>query len=182
MKIYNVRDSPDEAAFLCRTLAEKFPCLDGRQLPYYKVLHMDVQYGLVTQLVYSRDTGHHSSGWLKNPDYERCYHLSISFASYSALRQDFDYAPFQKELGRLWLDMIFTPEQRRCLWEESAKSPEGIIMDVRHYRVFCNEYWQPIVPRGEVYSKENTPMGWQSWSEQHKDFRPFHLSLENPDK
>lgn len=30
-------------------------------------------------LVYTRDVGHHSCGWWKNPDYERCYHLSLSW-------------------------------------------------------------------------------------------------------
>ena len=31
------------------------------------------------QIIFTRDTGHHSSGWLKNPDYERCWHLSLSY-------------------------------------------------------------------------------------------------------
>src|SRR5690606_31231568 len=31
-------------------------------------------------LIYTRDVGHHSNGWWKNPDYERCRHLSISFS------------------------------------------------------------------------------------------------------
>ena len=30
-------------------------------------------------IILTRDVGYHSSGWWKNPDYERCYHLSISF-------------------------------------------------------------------------------------------------------
>ena len=29
-------------------------------------------------LIYTRDFGAHSSGWKKNPDFEQCYHLSIS--------------------------------------------------------------------------------------------------------
>lgn len=32
-----------------------------------------------TMLLFTRDIGHHTSGWWKNPDYERCYHLSLSF-------------------------------------------------------------------------------------------------------
>src|SRR5574337_499038 len=31
-----------------------------------------------TLLIFTRDTGHHTSGWFKNPDYERCLHLSTS--------------------------------------------------------------------------------------------------------
>lgn len=30
-------------------------------------------------LIFTKETGYHSSGWWKNPDFERCYHLSISF-------------------------------------------------------------------------------------------------------
>src|SRR5688572_22289291 len=30
-------------------------------------------------LLFTRDEGMHESGWWKNPDYERCYHLSLSF-------------------------------------------------------------------------------------------------------
>ena len=28
-------------------------------------------------IAFTRDVGYHSSGWWKNPDFERCYHLSI---------------------------------------------------------------------------------------------------------
>jgi hypothetical protein len=31
--------------------------------------------------------------------------------------------------------------------------------------VFCDERWQPILPRGEVYSREFTEKGWKSFSE-----------------
>lgn len=34
-----------------------------------------------TKLIFTRDAGMHSSGWWKNPDYERCWHLSLSFVS-----------------------------------------------------------------------------------------------------
>lgn len=30
-------------------------------------------------VLFTRDTGHHSTGWWKNPDYERCWHLSLGF-------------------------------------------------------------------------------------------------------
>lgn len=29
--------------------------------------------------ILTRDVGYHTSGWWKNPEYERCYHLSVSF-------------------------------------------------------------------------------------------------------
>ena len=35
------------------------------------------QPGLYTSLIYTMDEGMHSIGWWKNPDYARCYHLSL---------------------------------------------------------------------------------------------------------
>lgn len=83
-----------------------------------------------SQLIYSRDVGHHTSGWFKNPDYERCRHLSISY---------------------LWTEPPFTEQGKR----------DG----VWHFRVFCDQGWQPLMPRGEVYSRELTERGWRSFSE-----------------
>ncbi|MCK5236435.1 MAG: hypothetical protein KAR06_05545, partial [Deltaproteobacteria bacterium] len=34
---------------------------------------------LGVMLIFTRDEGMHDAGWWKNPDYARCYHLSISF-------------------------------------------------------------------------------------------------------
>ena len=112
------------------------------------------------QLVFTRDTGHHTSGWLKNPDYERCYHLSVSMWDLEALTP----RPFEPRVAMLWVDLFFGPA-KRYVWEESAKSPGGIAKGVRHYRVFCDMHWRPFKPRGEVYSTELTEKGWQSWSE-----------------
>jgi hypothetical protein len=112
------------------------------------------------QLVFTRDIGHHSSGWLKNPDYERCFHLSISMWDLNARIP----RPFEPKVAMLWVDLFYGPA-KRFAWEESAKSPQGIAKGVRHYRVFCDEHWRPIKPRGEVYSTEFTEKGWKSWSE-----------------
>lgn len=30
-------------------------------------------------VLFTRDVGHHTSGWMKNPDFERCLHLSLSY-------------------------------------------------------------------------------------------------------
>lgn len=38
---------------------------------------------------------------------------------------------------------------------------------VHHYRLFCDKAWKPILPRGEVYSKDWTPADWKSWSDVH---------------
>lgn len=104
-------------------------------------------------ICFTRDTGHHSSGWWKNPDYERCYHLSISFPG----------GRNQKAIERL-LDGLYG-EHKRWAWVEPPYSDKGKAKEVWHYRLFCDEHWQPIKPRGEVYSKEFTEAGWKSYSE-----------------
>lgn len=46
--------------------------------PYFQSYRFENPFrGLMTIL--TRDIGYHSSGWWKNPDFERCLHLSISF-------------------------------------------------------------------------------------------------------
>lgn len=121
---------------------------------------------LAARVIFTRDAGMHTSGWIRNPDYERCYHLSI--------------APMQpardagaKPLVDNWHDVedllvrAFFGDNARLTWRESAKSPDGIAREVAHWRLFCDPGWAPLMPRGEVYSKLNTPPDWESWSERH---------------
>lgn len=104
-------------------------------------------------IIFTRDIGHHSGGWWKNPDYERCWHLSISFQG----------GKNKKGLEKI-LDGLFGLDKRK-IWIEPPYSKEGKEKEVWHYRLFCDENWQPIIPRGEVYSKELTEKGWKSYSE-----------------
>ena len=106
-------------------------------------------------IILTRDVGYHTSGWWKNPDYERCYHLSISF-------------PGGRDIRKLEhiLEKFFG-NNRRLLWCEPPYSKQGKQVEVYHYRLFCDENWQPIMPRGEVYSKQFTELGWKSYSELH---------------
>jgi len=114
-----------------------------------------------SNLIYTRDTGHHSSGWMKNPDYERCLHLSISY---------FDPVTGQptghhdQRTSRRWLAAFFG-DDARLAWAESPKTDAGRSRGVWHWRVFCDPSWEPILPRGEVYSTELTERGWKSFSE-----------------
>jgi hypothetical protein len=113
-------------------------------------------------MIFTRDVGHHSSGWWKNPDYERCFHLSLSYRDLmtgvgSGHRKD-----RSEEVARAF----FGDDARRC-WIEGPYSPEGKFRDVWHYRLFCDPAWMPISPKGEVYSRENTPADWRSFSEIH---------------
>ena len=122
-----------------------------------------------TLLFYSRDEGMHSSGWWKNPDYERCRHLSLSFhetepeagRNYGQMRQ---VKPKDRALTEEWIDCFFGA-QKRLLWSEPPVTEHGKKFDVWHYRLFCDENWLPIKPRGEVYSRELTEAGWKSYSD-----------------
>lgn len=107
-------------------------------------------------IIFTRDVGPHSGGWWKNPDYEYCYHLSICFFGGKS----------KKKLEDI-LDGLFTPSGKRMLWIEPPISPEGKSKEIWHYRLFCDDHWVPIIPRGEVYSKRYTESGWKSYSELH---------------
>lgn len=116
--------------------------------------------GTGTKLIFTRDAGMHTSGWWKNPDYERCWHLSLSFVN----PLTGEPLPKDVQLTKQWLETFFG-EHQRYLWSESPKSEEGKQRDVWHYRIFCDPAWQPIIPRGEVYSREHTEAGWLSFSD-----------------
>lgn len=113
-----------------------------------------------TLLIFTRDSNMHMGGWWKNPDYERCWHLSLSFYD----PETEERAPKNPKLTDEWLEVFYGDDQR-YVWAEPPFSPQGKTNGVWHYRVFCDPAWQPILPRGEVYSKEFTERGWLSFSE-----------------
>jgi hypothetical protein len=113
-------------------------------------------------IIFTRDIGHHTSGWWKNPDYERCWHLSLSQRDPQTWRA----APHEAAFFQRLAEAFYAGDARKT-WCEGPYSPEGKAMGVWHYRLFCNEGWEPIVPRGEVYDKELTEVGWRSFSEVH---------------
>ena len=115
-----------------------------------------------TILIFTRESGYHSSGWWKNPDYERCWHLSLSFRDV----ESWGYLPFSEKLAHEWVEVFFG-DSKRFLWIEPPAYPEGKQAGVWHYRLFCDEGWQPIKPRGEVYSRDLTEAGYKSWSDLH---------------
>ena len=118
-----------------------------------------------TVLIYTRDVGYHTSGWFKNPDYERCYQLSGSFHDPKTM----DFVPFDSTLAALWVK-TFYHEWTRFVWDESnATLPTKTSGEIHHYRVFCDPAWQPIVPRGEVYTRDFIENGWKSFSDQQYD-------------
>jgi len=76
--------------------------------------------------------------------------------------------PSDKKLCADWAELFFA-DARRLAWIESPKTEEGKALDVLHYRVFTNPFWQPIHPRGEVYTRDFTEKDWKSFSELHPD-------------
>lgn len=106
-------------------------------------------------MIFTRDVGYHSGGWWKNPMYERCWHLSISY-------RDTTKATINKIINNLF------GEYKKLIWVESPYTETGKKLNVWHYRVFCDENWVPILPKGEVYSTQFTELGWKSFSELNK--------------
>ena len=107
-------------------------------------------------IIFCKDVNMHGCGWFKNPDYDQCYHLSISFPGGVNVKH-------RDEI----VGALFGADKHK-LWIEPPVSAEGKMADVWHYRLFCDKNWQPIIPRGEVYSTEFTEKGWKSFSELHQ--------------
>ena len=135
---------------------------DGKQPNAYfrSCRQVDAKKGI--SVLFTRDTGYHTSGWWKNPDYERCLHLSLSVRD--AVTQQ--PLPRERKLFQEIAEVFFGANARKA-WIEGPYSPEGKQSDVWHYRVFCDPSWTPIMPRHEVYSREFTETGWKSFSEIH---------------
>ena len=114
-----------------------------------------------TQLCFTRSSGMHECGFFKNPDYNQCYHLSLSFFDpFTHEHRDHDH-----ELAGQWCDAFFGRD-KKLLWIEAPHSDHGRQLDVRHYRLLMDEHWsEPIKPRGEVYTREFTAAKWKSWSD-----------------
>jgi hypothetical protein len=138
------------------------PSLDNQ---LYLSLSRHVHQATGAVLIFSRDTGHHTRGWLKNPDYERCWHLSLSPIPGYIVRPDGSYGvELDPEITLMWCRAFFH-EHLHLAWSEPPKSDLGRTYNVWHWRVFANEAWEPILPHGEVYSTELTEKGWKSASE-----------------
>lgn len=146
----------------------KHGLFDGRESPegWRYIRHCRVEDNTTgTRLIFTRDAGHHTSGWLKNPDYERCWHLSTSpIPSLILLPGQQQLAELDRGMRAAWVKAFFG-EDLRYLWSESPKTPEGKRNDVWHWRLFCDEHWVPLLPRKEVYSREFTEEGWRSASQ-----------------
>lgn len=120
---------------------------------------------LGAMVIFTRDAGMHTSGWWKNPDYDKCLHLSLSFWDMeSGQPRGFDGA----EAGRIVT--AFYQRDRKKLWAESPFSPDGKRIGVWHFRLFMKPDWsEGIIPKREVYTRDEIPSGWRSWSDVQAD-------------
>lgn len=125
------------------------------------------------RVIFTRDSGYHSAGWWKNPDYERCEHLSLSFLdAETGSKMD------QQKTLAAKVSRAFFGDHIDKLWIEPPYSDEGRARSVYHYRLFCDIGWNPILPRGEVYSTHLTEKGWKSFSELHGGASCIHHGEE----
>ncbi len=83
-----------------------------------------------TTLVFTRDFGNHQFAWLADPAHDRCWHLSIACSD--SIERD------------AWLRALFG-EHVEHLWGQSCVSLYGQQRGVWHWRLFCDENWQPLI-------------------------------------
>lgn len=175
MKVFQHPRSRLDVVSWLRSLASRYPN-DGRIDQTVLLQKLNALYvperGPAVRVLFSRDSGAHTSGWWKNPDYDRCYHLSLSFYDLEVVRgwlagemhaATGSLAKDRKET-EAWIE-LFYGDYARLIWCEPPASKAGKLLDVWHYRLFCDPHWQPLLPRGEVYTREFTEAGWKSWSD-----------------
>ena len=115
-----------------------------------------------SKLGLTRDEGHHACGWWKNPDYERCRHLSLTFHDPETGQPTRDK---DELLTQQWIDVIFG-DNKRLIWSEPPFSDAGEALCTWHYRLFFHADWKTVLlPRKEVYSRAFTEAGWLPFSE-----------------
>lgn len=172
-----LRRAPDlhrdiDAALVLRAKRAADRCLPytGQMTPANQAIiracsHFERRTG--TRLIFTRDADPHLSGWWKNPDFARNRHLSLSYVD-PELRLDRSH---DHRLSRLWTQAFFG-DDAKLLWCEPPSSSTGKAHDVWHFRLFMELDWRTALkPRGEVYTKRNTPAGWLSWSDLQEHLR-----------
>jgi hypothetical protein len=121
-----------------------------------------------TRLTYKRDAGHHTCGWLANEQYQRCWHLSVSFWEPPAMLYAVAY---DRHLADAWVRAFFG-EHCGWLWAERAASMHERWVGVRHWRLFADRDWTPLRLRGEHNRAALTRLGWQTWPALHPGEHP----------
>ena len=147
--------TPDKNMFERIVKTAKNGIWDGKDItPYFESCKWYSEKYECTMIL-TKEQGYHSCGWWKNPEYERCYHLSISFLG----------GINKKHLNKI-IDGFFG-QQKKMIWVEPPYSKEGKQNEVWHYRLFCDANWKAILPKGEVYNTHLTELGWKSFYEKN---------------
>ena len=159
--------APDQAIVTTARIRAARMVHDGRNSPAaQRYINSCWQYHRPTEtaIIFTRESGYNSGGWWKNPDYERCYHLSLRMLAFVA---GTPYPlPFNSKMAARWVKAFFG-DDAKLTWHEGPYTDQGKADGTHHYRLFCDPSWQPIKPRGEVYSKDWTPAEWKSFSDIH---------------
>lgn len=100
----------------------------------------------MVRAIFTQDHGAHASGWWRNSEYERCFHLSLSHAKSNAQPTGEGEKLTRAEL-EAWAAAFFTTNVR-WLWLEPGYEHK----DVTHLRLFVDPDGTPILPKGEVYT------------------------------
>lgn len=127
-----------------------------------------------TNLILTRDTGMHTSGFLKNPDYDKCWHLSLSFFEPGNRKE---LLPYDMTKAEAWVKVFFG-NLERYIWHEGPTGRLNLPIEAHHYRVMVNEFWHPIIPRLEVYSTDFTAKGWKTFSAVQAERKQLLKALE----
>lgn len=127
---------------------------DGRSIPSRVIVDAITEPGRPTSLTLTYDTGYHGSGWWRNSEYDRCYHLSVCHPTSDAIE-----ACSSNEV-RAWARAAF-PRHYQWTWTESPLALGDVIQSaqngvrrlpsVAHVRLFTDQSGRPIQPHGEVY-------------------------------
>jgi hypothetical protein len=115
-----------------RLSASQAPEHRGSGVPDRRCVRVLPAAGLV--VLFTRDSGMHESGWFKNPHFERCLHLSLSFRD----PMTGEAAPWDEYVARR-IARAFFDDAVKWIWTESANTEGGRKLGVVHYRVFCDE-------------------------------------------
>lgn len=121
---------------------------------------------ITISILASHDEGTHVSGWWRNSDYDRCWHLSLcAMVGYEYLdlpeadRRAWGRAVFGKHLAIAWIE---PPASKLDPYRNAPASAY-----TTHIRVFLDREGHPIKPEGEVY----TLKPWADGTSPEKVFR-----------
>lgn len=169
----DLADYMGRVASRMRMKANLFPCSLASDFDAKRAMEhcqrLDAKTG--ASLFFTKDCGHHSSGWFKNPDYDCCYHLSIASIASIASSMPLIRGTISTSVPSLtrrcreqWAKAFFD-DAINLVWVEPSYSEFGKRCEIYHYRVFVDVSGAPLLPRGEVYTREFTKAGWKSWSD-----------------